>query len=110
MVKFAIFGDIHGKQDLMYQTALAWERESGDSIDAVLQVGDFETIRTESDLEHYYAPQRHHDMGDFAGYHDGTKKAPFLTLFIGGNHEAWDVLAQNSNDSVLVIRPSIVEQ
>ena len=49
MVKFAVFGDVHGKQDLMYKSALNWEKENNDSLDFILQVGDFETIRNNKD-------------------------------------------------------------
>jgi lariat debranching enzyme len=92
---FAVFGDIHGHQDLMYEKAIQLEKDSGRSIDAVLQVGDFETIRTEEDFRHYHAPHKYHRMSDFSGYYKGNKKAPFLTVFIAGNHEAWGVLARH---------------
>lgn len=33
-------------------------------------------------------PAKYRQMGDFHQYYWGTKKAPYLTVFIGGNHEA----------------------
>ncbi len=97
MVTIAVFGDIHGKQDLMYQTVLEWENQNDESIDAVLQVGDFETIRRDSDFKNYFAPSKYHHISDFADYHEGIKIAPTLTIFITGNHEAWDVLNKLKN-------------
>ncbi|MFA5176187.1 MAG: metallophosphoesterase [Candidatus Nanoarchaeia archaeon] len=96
MANFAIFGDIHGKQDLMYETAIEWEQTNGKPIDAILQLGDFESIVKEEDFNYYYAPQRHNKKNNFADYCDGFKTAPFLTVFIGGNHEAWGLLKNYS--------------
>ena len=33
-------------------------------------------------------PQKFRAVGDFHEYYSGARKAPYLTLFIGGNHEA----------------------
>ena len=33
-------------------------------------------------------PPKYREMGDFHEYYRGIRKAPFLTIFIGGNHEA----------------------
>lgn len=33
-------------------------------------------------------PMRYREIGDFQEYYSGRRKAPYLTLFIGGNHEA----------------------
>ncbi|MBW3004535.1 metallophosphoesterase [Candidatus Woesearchaeota archaeon] len=97
MVTFAIFGDIHGRQDMMYETALQWEQENQAQIDGVLQVGDFNTARTKEDLRHHYAPPKYQCVGDFPQYFAGLKQAPFLTIFIGGNHEAWGFLQQHND-------------
>ena len=96
-VNFAVFGDIHGRQDSMYECAIEWEKESNRAIDAVLQLGDFETIRGDSDFSHYYAPKKYHHISDFSEYYSGLKEAPFLTVFIGGNHEAWGVLKKHNS-------------
>jgi len=95
-VNFAVVGDVHSKQDAMYGAALQWEQDNQKAIDAILQVGDFETIRNEADLAHYHAPQKYHKISDFADYFTGEKEAPFLTVFTGGNHEAWGVLAKHN--------------
>ena len=33
-------------------------------------------------------PAKYLSMGTFVDYYNGVKTAPFLTIFIGGNHEA----------------------
>jgi hypothetical protein len=33
-------------------------------------------------------PQKYRQMADFHEYYSGTRTAPYLTIFIGGNHEA----------------------
>lgn len=33
-------------------------------------------------------PKKYHAMKDFHEYYSGTRTAPYLTIFIGGNHEA----------------------
>ena len=33
-------------------------------------------------------PQKYRELGDFHEYYSGKRAAPYLTLFIGGNHEA----------------------
>lgn len=33
-------------------------------------------------------PQKYYDMHDFHEYYSGARTAPYLTIFIGGNHEA----------------------
>jgi hypothetical protein len=37
-------------------------------------------------------PAKYRVLGDFADYYAGRKKAPVLTIFIGGNHEASNYL------------------
>lgn len=39
-------------------------------------------------------PEKYLDMGDFHKYYSGGKIAPFLTIFIGGNHEASNYLRE----------------
>ena len=39
-------------------------------------------------------PEKYLDMGDFHKYYLGQKTAPFLTIFIGGNHEASNYLRE----------------
>ena len=37
-------------------------------------------------------PEKFRRLGDFADYYNGKKRAPVLTVFIGGNHEASNYL------------------
>jgi lariat debranching enzyme len=37
-------------------------------------------------------PQKYKEIGDFHEYYSGKKTAPYLTVFIGGNHEASNYL------------------
>ena len=37
-------------------------------------------------------PEKYRRLGDFASYYNGNKRAPALTIFIGGNHEASNYL------------------
>jgi lariat debranching enzyme len=37
-------------------------------------------------------PEKYRRLGDFAAYYSGAKRAPILTIFIGGNHEASNYL------------------
>ncbi len=101
VVRVAVVGDIHGRMDAMYQKALDWQDEHQQSLDALLQVGDFEAIRDERDYAHYYAPERRHRPSDFPSYFDGTKRAPILTVFTGGNHEPWGHLGEHAEGGFL---------
>jgi len=33
-------------------------------------------------------PEKYLEIGTFHEYYSGVKKAPYLTIFVGGNHEA----------------------
>src|SRR6266480_5675949 len=33
-------------------------------------------------------PQKYREIGDFHEYYSGSRVAPYLTVFVGGNHEA----------------------
>ena len=51
--------------------------------------GDFQAIRDTDDLKTIAIPFKYlNHTGDFYQYYSGMKKAPILTLVIGGNHEA----------------------
>lgn len=44
------------------------------------------------DLNVVSMPKKYRQMGDFHKYYSGARKAPYLTIFIGGNHEASNYL------------------
>ncbi|MBI4148456.1 metallophosphoesterase [Candidatus Woesearchaeota archaeon] len=97
VTRFAVFGDVHGHQNVMYDKAREWMEKFGESLDAILQVGDFETIMRPEHFEHYYAPAKYHHISDLREYAEGVRNPCALTVFTGGNHEAWSVLAENKN-------------
>jgi lariat debranching enzyme len=45
-------------------------------------------------MENMACPQKYLKLGDFNHYYSGKKKAPYLTIFIGGNHEASNYLRE----------------
>ena len=45
-------------------------------------------MRNATDLHAIAMPPKYRRMGDFYRYYAGHRKAPYLTLFVGGNHEA----------------------
>lgn len=53
-----------------------------------------QSLRTLADLEFYCAPPKYRYLKDFHKYFSGEKRAPVLTIFIGGNHEATNVLRE----------------
>ena len=47
-----------------------------------------QAVRNQSDLATMACPAKYRSMQDFHRYYSGEKRAPVLTIFIGGNHEA----------------------
>jgi lariat debranching enzyme len=45
-------------------------------------------MRNSIDAQSMACPQKYRQLGDFHLYYASKKRAPVLTLFIGGNHEA----------------------
>ena len=41
-----------------------------------------------ADLNAMAVPRKYRELGDFHEYYSGRRTAPYLTMFIGGNHEA----------------------
>lgn len=84
-------GCLHAEWDLLVdkvEEILA----SGETLDLVLVAGDAETFRTEEDLKSFHAPEKYRVMGSFQKLYRGERRMPVLTIMIGGNHEASDVL------------------
>ena len=84
----AVVGCLHGDVDKMYTDLRSWEVANEVKIDVVLCCGDFQAVRDQKDLEAMSCPPKYREMGSFHLYHSQKKVAPFLTIFIGGNHEA----------------------
>jgi len=47
-----------------------------------------QAVRNAYDLNCMSVPQKFRAIGDFHEYYSGARLAPYLTLFVGGNHEA----------------------
>ncbi|KAI9292799.1 hypothetical protein K502DRAFT_64743 [Neoconidiobolus thromboides FSU 785] len=88
-VKVAIEGCCHGELNKIYSEV---ERRGG--ADLVLIGGDFQAIRNSNDLSCLSVPKKYLQMNDFHEYYNGTKEAKYLTIFIGGNHEASNYLSE----------------
>jgi lariat debranching enzyme len=90
----AVQGCCHGELNKIYDACREHERVTGKKIDLLLCCGDFQSIRDTRDMAAMAVPDKYRVMGDFPAYYRGERKAPMLTIFIGGNHEASNVLAQ----------------
>jgi len=69
--------------------------KSSSPIELILVCGDFQSLRSEADFSSLHVPAKYKRLGDFSDYHQGTKTAPILTIFIGGNHEASNLLSEH---------------
>lgn len=89
-MRIAIEGCAHGELEKIYATISALEaRDPGArKVDLLLCCGDFQATRNLGDLECMAVPRKFHDMCSFYKYYSGELRAPILTVFIGGNHEA----------------------
>ena len=91
-LRFAVVGDVHGDHWAMIRLLQGWEKSRKRSLDFVLQVGDFEPHRSESDLATMAAPAKYRDLGDFPIFARGEAQFPWPIYFIGGNHEPYGFL------------------
>ncbi|KAM3608090.1 uncharacterized protein V6R79_018952 [Siganus canaliculatus] len=87
-MKIAVEGCCHGELDKIYETIAYLEKKEGVKVDLLLCCGDFQAVRNEGDLKCMAVPSKYRMMQTFYKYYSGEKKAPVLTIFIGGNHEA----------------------
>ena len=99
----AIEGCCHGQLDAIYAAIReAEQRGSGGSnnnnqrkqkkVDLLLVCGDFQCVRDWDDLNCVAMPPKFRELNTFHQYVTGEKVAPVLTIFIGGNHEASNIL------------------
>ena len=98
-MRIAVFGDIHGHWRDFRDKVL--ELHSQAPLDLVLQCGDSQPFRNESDLVYMHCPKKYRELGDFWMFHDGVEKFPVPLLFIGGNHEPWNFLDENREGGFL---------
>ncbi|XP_004834364.1 lariat debranching enzyme isoform X1 [Heterocephalus glaber] len=87
-MRVAVAGCCHGELDKIYETLALAERRGAGPVDLLLCCGDFQAVRNEADLRCMAVPPKYRHMQTFYRYYSGEKKAPVLTVFIGGNHEA----------------------
>lgn len=91
-VNIAVQGCCHGALDAIYADILQAESQTGKKVDLLLICGDFECVRDLVDLESIAVPLKYRHMKTFYKYFTGESIAPVKTVFIGGNHEASNVL------------------
>ncbi|EAW06721.1 RNA lariat debranching enzyme [Aspergillus clavatus NRRL 1] len=91
--KVAFEGCGHGCLDDIYASVQKNAASKGwTGVDLVVIGGDFQAVRNSHDLTCMAVPQKYKEIGDFHDYYSGQKTAPYLTVFIGGNHEASNYL------------------
>ncbi|KAL7578401.1 hypothetical protein ACA910_012798 [Epithemia clementina (nom. ined.)] len=89
VVRVAIEGCCHGELEAIYGRLHRHERETGaHPIDLLLCCGDFQSLRNLADIHSIAVPPKYRSMGSFYKYYNGEKVAPYLTIFVSGNHEA----------------------
>lgn len=87
-ISIAVEGCCHGELDRIYARIEDHQKRSGQKIDLLVCCGDFQSLRNAGDFLSSSIPAKFRRLGNFPYYYAGEKKAPILTVFIGGNHEA----------------------
>ena len=90
----AIQGCCHGELDAIYDRIRRYEDTKSNKVDLLLCCGDFQSLRNTADFHSLAVPQKYRNIGNFHKYYSGEREAPVLTIFIGGNHEAWQPLQE----------------
>eukprot|EP00758_Cryptobia_borreli_P006264 Tbor_TRINITY_DN5104_c0_g1::TRINITY_DN5104_c0_g1_i1::g.25665::m.25665/K18328/DBR1; lariat debranching enzyme len=98
-VHVAVEGCCHGELTKIYNRCREHDdvMEDGEKIDFLICCGDFQCTRTQEDMDSMAVPEKFKTFGDFPKYCGdsiASMVAPYLTIFIGGNHEASNVLFQ----------------
>ncbi|KAH7635830.1 lariat debranching enzyme, C-terminal domain-containing protein [Sordaria sp. MPI-SDFR-AT-0083] len=88
-VRIAVEGCGHGTLNAIYAATEKSAKERGwDGVDLLIIGGDFQAVRNAADLNAMSVPKKYRELGDFHEYYSGVRKAPYLTIFVAGNHEA----------------------
>ncbi|KAK3680462.1 lariat debranching enzyme, C-terminal domain-containing protein [Podospora appendiculata] len=88
-VRVAVEGCGHGTLNAIYAAVeRSCKERSWDGVDILIIGGDFQAVRNAADLTVMSVPVKYRELGDFHEYYSGTRKAPYLTIFVAGNHEA----------------------
>ncbi|ODM19385.1 hypothetical protein SI65_04369 [Aspergillus cristatus] len=94
-VRVAFEGCGHGCLHEIYASVeRAATLKGWDGVDLVVIGGDFQAVRNSNDLACMAVPKKFRQIGDFHEYYSGKRTAPYLTIFIGGNHEASNHLSE----------------
>ncbi|KAF2149060.1 lariat debranching enzyme [Myriangium duriaei CBS 260.36] len=92
-LRIAVEGCGHGVLHSIYASIdKACEEAGWPGVDLVIIGGDFQAVRNADDLACVSIPPKYRSMQDFHEYYSGQRKAPYLTVFVGGNHEASNYL------------------
>lgn len=93
-MKIAVEGCCHGELDKIYETIELLEQKNNIKVDLLIICGDFQAVRNKSDMQCMAVPAKYQEVKTFHKYYSGEKKAPILTIFVGGNHEASNYLQE----------------
>ncbi|KAI5645348.1 lariat debranching enzyme [Phthorimaea operculella] len=93
-MKIAVEGCAHGELEKIYECIETIQEREGIKIDLLICCGDFQSVRNGDDLCAMAVPEKYQNMCTFYKYYSGERRAPVLTIFIGGNHEASNYLQE----------------
>ncbi|XP_075161663.1 lariat debranching enzyme [Haematobia irritans] len=93
-MKIAVEGCAHGELEKIYETIAEIEKRNAIKIDLLLCCGDFQATRNMEDLQTMAVPPKFQHICTFYKYYSGELRAPMLTIFVGGNHEASNYLQE----------------
>jgi len=91
IIRIAVEGCCHGELDEIYDSIRS-AASRGFKTDLLLICGDFQCVRNMSDFQSVAVPIKYRKLKNFQEYVTGAKVAPVMTIFIGGNHEASNIL------------------
>ncbi|KAK5154969.1 hypothetical protein LTR04_005896 [Oleoguttula sp. CCFEE 6159] len=92
-LRIAVEGCGHGTLHAIYASIEETCKINGwPGVDLVIIGGDFQAVRNAQDLLCVSMPAKYREIGDFHAYYSGECEAPYLTIFVGGNHEASNYL------------------
>ncbi|XP_075979025.1 lariat debranching enzyme [Anticarsia gemmatalis] len=93
-MKIAVEGCAHGELEKIYECIQTIQERENIKLDLLICCGDFQSVRNHEDLRAMAVPEKYQRMCSFYKYYSGELRAPILTIFIGGNHEASNYLQE----------------
>ncbi|KTA99616.1 Lariat debranching enzyme [Nakaseomyces glabratus] len=92
-LRIAVQGCCHGELNKVFATVADMHKRT--PIDLIIILGDFQSIRDNSDFQSISIPPKYQKLGDFHAYYENDYyRAPVFTIVIGGNHESMRHLMQ----------------